>query len=132
MKIANGQGLLGLLQALREHAAPEEQYGDPIPLNAEALAEQKRHADACDGLLETMQLAERAVRNAREALEDEQRLWAKNMRKAMPELKDVEEFRIADDQKHYTLPVPADANKVKPPAWVAEMLQKEAEGQPKH
>ena len=132
MKIVNGQGLLGLLQALREHAAPEEQYGDPIPLNAEAIAEQKRHADACDGLLETLQLAERAVRNAREALEDEQRLWARNMRKAMPGLEPHEEFRVADDQRHYMVPVPTYTTKVKPPAWVTEMMQAETEGQPKH
>lgn len=110
--------------------------GPAVPLNAAAIAEQERHAAAVDPLLETCDKAQREYIRARQAMVDaelaiqtETQEWARTMRRAMPELADVEEFWISADGKHYHLPPPVlspdntrGRSPIPPPEWVQQII----------
>ena len=126
MKIVAGNGIKELIAAIT--GPQEEKYGPPAPLNEAAIAAQMAHVDRVDPLLDDLTKAERALRGAREAIEDEQRRWARDMTKAMPELDALTGFKVCDDQKSYRPELDDGEKNPQSPAWVAEALKEMENG----
>jgi len=120
MKI--GSGNLGEFLAALAASRKETQYGDPLPLNEGAIAAQAAHCDRVDPLIDALTKAERALRDVREGIEDEQRRWHREMIKAMPELAQGDGFKVSDDQKHYMRELD-ESDKPQPPGWVTEVMK---------
>lgn len=125
MKIieTDGKGLMELLSQLGG-VKKEPKLGEPKPLNEEAMAEQKRHSQAIDAIMEEAQTAIMAVQMAKSKLEREQARWVRNMGRAMPELvADNSDFKISEDGRTFRRVLSEEApSTATPPEWVQEMI----------